>query len=93
MKLKQWLKEYHQMSYAEYKALPDTERWAMEGDFQQFNRAEQIHDNQNRRPMTEAELKELNEMLDREKKRYETSLKIGGIDERGNYTALHHRWE
>lgn len=26
-----------------------------------------------------------------EKKRYETNLKIGGIDERGNYTALHHR--
>ena len=33
------------------------------------------------------------EILEKERKRYETNLKIGGIDERGNYTALHHRWE
>lgn len=31
------------------------------------------------------------EILEEERNRYESSLKIGGIDECGNYTALHYR--
>ena len=36
MKLKEWLKEYKQMSYYDYKNLPDIERWKIEADFQYF---------------------------------------------------------
>lgn len=93
MKLKQWLREYCQMTYAEYKALEDVKRWQLEGEFKRFNRNKQIHDSQNWRPMTEEEKKRTEGILEKERKRYETNLKIGGIDERGNYTALHHRWE
>ena len=93
MKLKKWLPEYKQITYAEYKELPDSDRWEMEEEFRQFNRREQIHASQNRRPMTEEEKKQLEITLEKERIRYETSLKIGGIDERGNYTALSHRWE
>lgn len=39
MKLKQWLREYHQMTYAQYRALPDEERYDLEGSFQRFNRS------------------------------------------------------
>ena len=65
----------------------------MEEEFRQFNRREQIHASQNWRPMTEEEKKQLEISIEKERIRYETSLKIGGIDERGNYTALSHRWE
>ena len=41
--------------------------------------------------MTEEERERLEAVLAKEKERYETSMKIGGIDGRGNYTALHHR--
>lgn len=93
MKLKKWLPEYKQITYAEYKELPDGDRWEMEEEFRQFNRREQIYASQNWRPMTEEERKQLEITLEKERIRYETSLKIGGIDERGNYTALFHRWE
>ena len=93
MKLKQWLREYHGMLYAEYKALPDVEQWLMEAEFKRFNRNKQIHDTQGWRKMTEEEKEYIEKVLKREKERYETNLKIGGIDERGNYTALSHRWE
>lgn len=42
--------------------------------------------------MIEEEKKQLEIVLEKERIRYEISLKIGGIDERGNYTALSHRW-
>ena len=45
------------------------------------------------RPMTEEEKAYANELAIKERKRYETNLKIGGIDERGNYTALSNRSE
>lgn len=97
MKLKEWLRQYHQMSYADYKKLPYTERTIMEGDFQYFNnklnRTKQIHDRQNWRPMTEEEIERINIITEQEMKRYEISLKIGGIDDCGNYTALLHRWD
>lgn len=93
MKLKKWLPEYKQITYAEYKELPDSDRWEMEEEFRQFNRREQIHASQNWRPMTEEEKKQLEISIEKERIRYETALKIGGIDERGNYTALSHRWE
>ncbi len=100
MKLKQWLKEYHNMSYEKYKALPDMDRYDIENEFYNFNRQEQIKNNNkndktllSRRPMTEEEKRELDIIFEKERIRYETSLKIGGVDERGNYTALSHRWE
>jgi len=43
------------------------------------------------RPMTEEEKAYANELFIKERKRYETNLKIGGIDERGNYTRLSDR--
>ena len=55
MKLKQWLREYCQMTYAEYKALEDVKRWKLEGEFYCFHRNKQIHDSQNWRTMTEEE--------------------------------------
>lgn len=42
MKLKQWLKEYHEMSYSGYKALPEGEKWRLEADFVEYNRSLQI---------------------------------------------------
>ena len=93
MKLKKWLSEYKKIIYAEYKSLPDYDRWEIEEEFRRFNRREQIHASQNWRPMTEEEREQLEIILEKERIRYETSLKIGGIDERGNYTALSHRWE
>ena len=93
MKLKQWLREHKQMTYAEYKVLPEMERYEIYAEHQRFCRNEQIRKSQNRRPMTEEEKAWLDEVLAKEKERYETSLKIGGIDELGNYTALSHRWE
>ena len=87
MKLKQWLKECCNMTYAEYKALEDFHRWELEGSFNCFNRDEQIrkrnkqiHDSQNWRKMTDEEKKRLDESLKKERKRYETNLRIGGID-------------
>ena len=91
MKLKQWLKEYKKMSYAEYKALPEYERYSIQGEHQSFCRKEQRHAGQNWRPATEQEKAELESAVAKEKERYRASLEIGGIDERGNYTALHHR--
>ena len=42
--------------------------------------------------MTDDEKVAVDEIAEKEKLRYEASHKIGGIDEKGNYTALHHRW-
>ncbi len=92
MKLKQWLREYKQLSYAEYKLLSEEEKYALQGEHQRYCRNQQIHDSQNWRPATEEEKATLDEVLAKEKQRYETSTEIGGIDERGNYTALHHRY-
>ena len=93
MKLKKWLSEYKKITYAEYKELPDNDRWEMEDEFRQFNRREQVRASQNWIPVTQEEKKRLDILLEKERTRYETSLKIGGIDESGNYTALSHRWE
>ena len=46
---------------------------------------------QGRRPMTEEEKAYANKLAIKAKERYETNLKIGGIDERGNFTALSNR--
>ena len=93
MKLKQWLREQKQLTYNEYRALPEEEREELAYEHQRFCRREQLHENLGWRPMTEEEIRETDEILARCRKRYEESLKIGGIDYRGNYTALHHRWE
>lgn len=92
MKLKQWLREYKQMTYAEYRALEDMERWQMFGEFQWFNRVKQIHDSQPWRPMTEEEKEHYRVQFEREQARYEENLKSGGVNG-CNYTVLHYRWE
>ena len=43
--------------------------------------------------MTQEEKEQMNVWAEKEKKRYEISKKIGGIDGAGNYTALHYRWD
>ena len=93
MKLKQWLREYKQMAYADYRNLPDEERWKMIYEFNNFNRRQNLLKNRKGtwRPMTEEEKIRVTKILEKERQRYETNLKIGGIDERGNYTALHQR--
>ena len=94
MKLKQWLGEQKQLTYAEYKALTEEEQWKLQGEHQRFCRLEhQRKQNPSGwRKMTPEEREHLEEVLAKEKERYEKSLAVGGIDERGNYTALHHRW-
>ena len=94
MKMKQWLREYKNMTYAEYKALPDMEQYEVWHEHRRFCRSEQMRANrakQGWKPMTEEMKKELDRVLEAERIRYETSLKIGGIDSNGNYTALHYR--
>ena len=41
--------------------------------------------------MTAEEMDKLEEIVAKEQARYIQSAKAGGIDIRGNYTALHHR--
>ena len=45
-----------------------------------------------KRKMTEEDKKRFDEMVEKEQTRYRQSDLRGGIDLRGNYTALHHRW-
>ena len=45
------------------------------------------------RQMTQEEMAETEQQTRKEQERYSISKMIGGIDSRGNYTALHHRWE
>ena len=94
MKLKAWLREIKGMAYSDYKELPDEERFSLYGDFEQYNRHLQKKAQVGGwRPMTEEESKWADEVGEKERKRYLISSKIGGLDELGNYTALHHRWE
>lgn len=44
-----------------------------------------------KRKMTAEEKAKLEEIVAKEQARYIQSAKAGGIDIRGNYTALHHR--
>ena len=92
MKLKIWLREFCNMSISEYKALPEIEQYSLFGDFTDYNRRQQLKaSNTGWRLMTEEERKRGLEWAEKERKRYEENVKIGGIDETGNYTALHHR--
>ncbi len=91
MKLKQWIEEYTDITYADFKNLPETEQWTMREEHQLFCRKNQIHKSPNRRSVTVEEADYYDKKLAEEKERYEESKKIGGIDELGNYTALHHR--
>lgn len=99
MKLKEYLREQHNMSYAEYKALPDIERWQIEGEFQSHNvalqRRQQARENFVRsggviRQATPEELEEWAYRSDLERQHRENSIKAGDISGNG-YIALHHR--
>ena len=91
MKLKKWLWEYRNMTYGEYKNLPECERYGFQGEHQYFCLMEQMKKRENWRPMTPEDSTHYAEFAERERKRYAVNLKIGGIDSCGNYTALHHR--
>ena len=94
MKLKAWLREKKGMTYSEYRELPDIERYSLYGDFEQYNRHLQKKAQAGGwRPMTEEERQWADEVGEKERKRYLINSQIGGLDELGNYTALHHRWE
>lgn len=102
MRLGVWLKEYKNMTKAEYKQLDEIERWEIFGEHQEFCRKEnmwkQNHKNNNWIKMDEESeeykkwRKWLDEILEKERLRYETNKKIGGIDGRGNYTRLSSRY-
>lgn len=93
MKLKHWLERYKNISYAEYKELSYEEQSVFREEHMQFLGNLVKKKSYKSRPMSEEEKVKLEMIFAKEKLRYETSMKIGGIDERGNYTALHHRWE
>ena len=93
MKLKAWLPEFHGMSYSQFKELPENEQWMLRDEHRIYCRNKQIHDRKNWRPMTVEEKERCIAWHEKERERYEINLKIGGIDGRGNYTALSHRWE
>lgn len=99
MKLKQYLRDKHGMTYAQYKALPDIERWGIEGKFRNYNatllRHRQMQENFIKsggiiRQATPEELEEWKYRSDKERKHREASLKCGGIIDCG-YIALHYR--
>ena len=91
MKLKAWLKENKNMSYSEYQALPEMQRYDIYNEFIKYNQHLQKKAQLGWRPMTEEEKKWADEVGEKERKRYLLNSQIGGLDERGNYTALHHR--
>ena len=88
MKLKQWLREYNQMSYGGYKNLTVPEKEQLKGEHQRFCQKERIHDQQGWRLMTEQEKAEIEAILAKEKERYEMNLKIGGIVEGRTYENI-----
>lgn len=99
MKLKQYLRDKHRMTYAQYKALPDIERWSIEGEFRNYNatllRRKLMQENFIKlsgiiRQATPEDLEEWKYRSDKEKKHREASLKCDGIIDRG-YIALHYR--
>ena len=60
-------------------------------EFNKLSKREIRRAKQGWRPMTEEEKAYANELFRKEKERYETNLKIGGTDGRGNYTRLSDR--
>ena len=69
MKLKAWLREQKGMSYSEYRAMPEFERYSIYGDFLWDNRclqkkaqAAQKRIQAGWRPMTEEERKRVDEL-------------------------------
>ena len=94
MKLKRYLKEQRGLTKEEFNSLDEVDRYGILGDFRRFNIKEQqfLH-RKGWRPMTPEELKETEEQIAKEMERRRINAMIGGIDERGNYKALHYRWE
>ena len=92
VKLRAWLRESKKMSYSEYKMLSEVSRADIYWEFEQYNRRLQKKAQIGWRPMTEEERQWADEVGEQGRKRYLINSKIGGLDERGNYTALHYRW-
>lgn len=93
MKLKHWLPKYRSITYAQYKQLPEETKCRLMDEFLKFIR----RDKEEPKKEKWIEIKpkshdSIDVILEKERIRYETNLKIGGIDSRGNYTALSNRW-
>ena len=99
MKLKLYLKEQRNMTYAQYRLLPDNDRWQIEYEFHSYNatlqRKKQLRENFIKsggvvRQASPEELKEWSYRSEMEKQHRETSMKCGGVEGNG-YIALHYR--
>lgn len=93
MKFRCWFEQYKKIPYAEYKELGTEEQNNFIREYQCFMQNIEKQNRLFKRPMSQEEKTKLEAIFAKEKMRYEISKKIGGIDECGNYTALHHRWE
>lgn len=93
MKLKTWLKEIYSISQTEFQQLPKHVQLELQREHRTFCQQEAKRKSHHWIPVPDEELAILKERAARERKRYSESLKIGGIDELGNYTALHHRYD
>ncbi len=99
MKFKQYLRVKCDMTYSQFQALPDVDRWTIEGSFDRYNAAlqkrEQMRENFIRsggiiRQATPEELEKAKYKSEIEREHRENSLKCGGISENG-YIVLHYR--
>ncbi len=99
MKFKQYLRENCDMTYAQFQALSDVDRWTIEGSFNRYNatllKRKQMRENFIKsggiiRQATPEELEEAKYKSKIEHKHRENSMKCDGISEYG-YTALHYR--
>ena len=81
------------MSYAEYRRMPEIEKNILYAEFERYNNNLRKKEEAGWRAMTDEERKWADKVAEQGKARYLMNMKIGGIDERGNYTALHHRWD
>lgn len=93
MKIKKWLADIPNIRYENFKQLPMHIQNELRREHQNFCQIENRKRRQNWIPVPEEELKILINKSQKERKRYAENLLIGGIDEKGNYTALHHRWD
>ncbi len=90
MKLKAWLREHKNMTYAQYKEMDEFDREDILQQHREFCRREQIYKSLNWRPATEKEKQVLNKALERDRAFYEANAKIGAVNEEGNYIPLWH---
>lgn len=88
MKLKAWLREHKNMTYAQLKEMDEFDRDDLLREHREFCRKEQIYKGLNWRPATEQEKQVMDAALEKDRKLYEANAKIGAVNEYGNYIPL-----